>query len=184
MDNKLKERLVSAGAGAAILGLVGAQKGHGLGSSTAHKEKNRKDREARVRRWTLGGAALGTVAGGLTGYLGVKRAQNMRDRFQRDYQKQRYYESGGTGDWNYQHYKPKQGGVDQHLKFMGLGKDVTHKKQVTDRLRELVKKHHPDAPGGNHKKMQDVNNAYDSIKKSEWFSKLAFVRGFMKVAGV
>jgi len=191
-DELYKKYIKSRTLGGALFGgTIGYTQGSGIGAVHGSTKKSKKEQDKIRKRWSIGGALAGAALGGLAGNkYGKLRVEahkehaKAQDAFQRAYQERMYRASGGTGDWNYHHYAKKpSAGIDQHLKFLGIKKDVATKKEVTNHFRDLAKKHHPDK-GGSEQYMRDINNAYDNIKKSEWFDKLAFINGFRGVLGL
>lgn len=53
---------------------------------------------------------------------------------------------------------------------LGLKQGAT-KEEIKKAYRVMARKHHPDAPGGNHEKFQEIQEAYDSIKSGVWIRK-------------
>lgn len=67
-------------------------------------------------------------------------------------------------------------GMDFHsaLEFLGLSGNETTKAQVKRKYHQAAMKHHPDV-GGATEVMQKVTAAWEELKHSSWFQKLAFI---------
>ncbi|EPY29276.1 chaperone protein DnaJ [Angomonas deanei] len=50
-------------------------------------------------------------------------------------------------------------------------KEGADKKEIKKAYRVMARKHHPDAPGGNHEKFQEIQEAYEQIKNGVWIKK-------------
>ncbi len=50
-------------------------------------------------------------------------------------------------------------------KLLGVEATETDFELINKKYKELAKKHHPDLPGGNHEKFQEINAAHKLIKK-------------------
>lgn len=53
---------------------------------------------------------------------------------------------------------------------LGIRKSAT-KEEIKKAYRVMARKHHPDAPGGDHKKFQEIQEAYDQVKSGVWIPK-------------
>lgn len=53
---------------------------------------------------------------------------------------------------------------------LGLKRTAT-KEEIKKAYRVMARKHHPDAPGGDHHKFQEVQEAYEQIKTGVWIDK-------------
>lgn len=69
---------------------------------------------------------------------------------------------------------------EEAAKFFNVS-NATTKKEVKKAYRAAAKKHHPDA-GGTDAGMKEVNDYYDTLKASDWMSKLSYYRGLVKEA--
>lgn len=70
--------------------------------------------------------------------------------------------------------------VEEAKKFLNMG-GVKTKAEAKKLFREAAKKNHPDM-GGSEEMMKKVNDHWDTIQNSEFFDKLAFLKGFEKKA--
>lgn len=173
--------------GAAVgAALGGASVGLNTHLSNVGKDKKKKKSVlGRAAAGALGGAALGGALfrHNAKSQIDAHEAMNKaREQWQRSKFEQAHRASGGKGDWNYHSFsrtKPAPD-LDQHLGFLGVSKNAKTKKEVSQKYKDLAMKHHPDR-GGDSQKMKDVNEAYDKIKKSDWFDKLGFAIGFSKI---
>ncbi|EPY20476.1 chaperone protein DnaJ [Strigomonas culicis] len=55
---------------------------------------------------------------------------------------------------------------------LGIKQGAT-KQEIKKAYRVTARKHHPDAPGGNHEKFQEIQEAYDQVKSGVWIRKNA-----------
>lgn len=53
---------------------------------------------------------------------------------------------------------------------LGIKQGAT-KEEIKKAYRVMARKHHPDAPGGNHEKFQEIQEAYEQIKSGVWIQK-------------
>jgi hypothetical protein len=147
--------------------------------SRSDKVKKQIDKELEqisLPKSTLFGAAVGA---GLGGYMQGdtlrmrKKIKNIdRDfasRFRRgsnDYFKRRGYQQGKF---------TRESSIDstnKAKKYFNIDK-VKTKDEAKKVYRDLVRQHHPDRGGDEHK-MKEINSHWDHVKHSDWFKKLAF----------
>lgn len=148
--------------GTAIGGLAGA----GAGWATGPDGKSKDDRRRRITNAIFKGVA-GAAGGAYAGALFSVRPRTHRG-----------YSSGFGRRKAKPNHKP-------HMHHFDMSGHEKTKAEATKKFREAAMKHHPDRPGGSHEKMTQLNNAWDSIKNSDWFDKLAgdnFTTGFCKTA--
>lgn len=50
-------------------------------------------------------------------------------------------------------------------------KEGATKDEIKKAYRVMARKHHPDAPGGNHEKFQEIQEAYEAIKSGVWIKR-------------
>jgi hypothetical protein len=145
-------------------------------SDKVKKEIDKELEQISLPKSTLVGAAVGA---GLGGYMqgdnlrASKRAKNFSRDFGRnfrhgfnDYFKRRRYQQGSFA---------RESSVDstnKAKKYFNIEK-VKTKDEAKKVYRDLVRQHHPDKGGEEHK-MKEINNHWDHIKHSDWFKKLAF----------
>lgn len=163
----------SALSGAAIGGVTGA----GLSYAAHRKAKTKDDKSRRfgaVVRGAMGGAATGAWAG-----LHLAAHNDTRHYTHYGYGRRRRY--GGFGGHR---AKPDH---RPHMKMFDLTGNEKTKAEAKKKFYNAAMKFHPDRPGGSHAKMQEVNEAWESIKNSTWFDKLAgenFTTGFSRTARI
>lgn len=54
--------------------------------------------------------------------------------------------------------------------ILGIKRTAT-KEEIKKAYRVMARKHHPDAPGGDHQKFQEIQEAYEQIKTGVWIDK-------------
>ena len=144
-----------------IGGLAGGALGAGYGYATSDKNKSKAARRQRIVN-AMGGGISGAFAGAHLGY-GLHELKRIgRAGY-------RYAKSKAPPD-----HRP-------YLHHLDLSGNEKTKSEIIKKYREAAMKHHPDRPGGSESKMKDLNNAWDNIRRSSWFDKLAsagFIVGF------
>ncbi len=82
-------------------------------------------------------------------------------------------------DGRYQRqYRPGGRSVDDYLKTIGIPKNIKTKAEAKKIHRKQVIKNHPDRNPGNKeadKNIREINAAWEKIRESSWYEKLAFV---------
>lgn len=130
-------------------------------------------------KWTASGAAPAAAVGAVQGFL-----MNRYMPSKGSYRTGRNYGYGGSSDNYRQRYQKYHGNrsagytpnVDSFKSVLGLSGNEKTKAEVKKRFRQMAMTHHPDR-GGSEEKMKAINNAYDQIQKTDWFSKLAYLIG-------
>lgn len=103
--------------------------------------------------------------------------------------------SGGITGYNLGHiykilnqshsFRPNTGSTSNFQDLMGVvgltGKEKT-KKEAQSLFRQMAIWNHPDMISGSNEKMQKINEAWSAIKKTDWFNKLAFFKGFERAS--
>jgi hypothetical protein len=86
--------------------------------------------------------------------------------------------SYGKDDRYQRQYRPGGRSVDDYLKTIGIPKNIKTKAEAKKIHRKQVMKNHPDRNPGNKeadKNIREINAAWENIRESSWYEKLAFV---------
>ena len=193
---------VVGGAGAAVGGALGYVAGHPVfnENNTAFRHqiamKARKagaepgsDEYEKIKKDHLRKAHLGSMAvnAAIYGGLGAMTGHNLKKNLNAHGVHGKDFKPGGRfhkkNPFNGRDFSASADPMHAHHQHLGTtGKEKT-KAEVKKKYREQARKHHPDL-GGDAEHFKKVNNAYDHVEKSPWFSKLAsgFWEGFEKQA--
>ncbi|MAP23584.1 MAG: hypothetical protein CL582_21865 [Alteromonadaceae bacterium] len=181
--------MIGGGLGGALIGGGIARKGfdrtnkkrliHRIGMKMSPKYRRRyADKKMDA---TMSGVDLGAGLGMFGGMLrDITRSGPKQWRYGSGY-------GGGSGS-AYGRYGggPRGGGprgaakahanLDINLKTVGISKKTTKKSDAKKVYRKRAFEIHPDRnPGLGEEPLKDLNNAWDEIQKTTWFSKLAFI---------
>lgn len=161
--------------GGALLGGLYGGTGGLVRAAAYNKRKGLRKKDKRsVLGYGLAGLTIGAALGGKLGNMAAKDQVRTHKIYEDAFGNGRFYRGFNNAS------KKHPPDLHQHLGFLGVSKNAKTKKEVTQKYRDLAMKHHPDR-GGDSQKMKDVNEAFDTIKKSDWFDKLGFALGFSKI---
>lgn len=150
------------------------EKAHKKGIEISKDNPEWKDHiSSEARKGRIKNTIVGALGGGM---LGGSFGHDLGRRSGYGYRRQNY--GGNAGPARGTGFK---GGFSAAQKATGLSGSEKTKAEVKRKFRVTAMKNHPDR-GGSTDQMADINNAWEEVQKSSWFSKLAFLRGFEKQA--